>query len=67
MSDLEYPRFSIEELRELRRTLNSMSQWLPVAAPSEHLRGVLKNYRCWRDRLGSLIAESEEFEAEASS
>jgi hypothetical protein len=62
--DAPEPRFSISELRELRKALNGALLYVGPVGFSEHASSTWREAKHWKDRIDSLIAEAEEYEIE---
>lgn len=60
---LEYPRFSLTELRELRDVLARTRHWIGPVGLSNDATDQWRKASHWVDRLESLIAEYEEHES----
>ncbi len=69
MSDVELvpfrPHFDLDELRSLQKAMVDLSRFVGGVGFSARASGAYREYRHWKDRLDSLIAEYAEYEEES--
>lgn len=58
------PRFGLQELRDLRSALNGAMLYVSPVGISDHASTTWREAKKWKERVDSLIEETEEWEVE---